>query len=430
MSQTRSRLSTFVARLVGSFLLIGGLSAFPPAAAEAAPTQRVVGYLPEWTAQKPTWDWDLLSDLMIFSGSVNAKAELAVSSGWSSAMVKEAHSHGVRVFLSVRCFNADDIHTALVPGKSQDALVQAIVQKAVVALPGDGAELDFEGMRVADRDALTAFVQRLRQALREKKADAQVALALPAVDWQKAYDIAQLAAEADLLFIMGYAYHYTGSTYAGPVAPLDGGMRWGRYHLRSTVENYLKLAGPAAKQRVVLGLPLYGTDWPTVGPDIGAKTQGDGTAVTYAKGRLSAKSAGRNWDAESSTPWYTYQKDGAWHQVWYEDEESMAAKMDLAIASGLAGVGVWALGYEDASFWSAVRDRFAPLPPAPEPMTPPSDKADAPAPPQASDAPEAAAGAAGCTMAESRRAASPTAPLLAGLVSALLAVRRRRRQTA
>lgn len=357
-------------RLLLFFLVAAGMI-WGPGPARALPVSRVVGYLPEWTAQKKTWDLSLLSDLMIFSGSLSAKAELSVTGGWSRTILDEAHGRGVRVFLSVRCFAPDVIHAALLPGAGQDALLAAMVEQALIKQPGDGVELDFEGMNAADRAGLVAFVKRLRGLLRAKNPTASVALALPAVDWSSAYDVAQLAAEADLLFIMGYGFHYGGSTVAGPVAPLDGGTRWGRYHLRSTVETYKRLAGPLAKERVVLGLPLYGYDWPTAGPDIGAKTQGDGAAMFYAAARAAAKTAGRKWDADSSTPWYAYQKAGAWHQVWYEDEESLGAKMDLAIGGGLAGVGLWALGYEDASFWDAARERFAPLPPTRPPGLPP-----------------------------------------------------------
>jgi spore germination protein YaaH len=41
--------------------------------------------------------------------------------------------------------------------------------------------------------------------------------------------------------------------------------------------------------------------------------------------------------------------------VWYEDEKSIPLKSALAVSNNLAGVSVFALGYEDLSFWQALR---------------------------------------------------------------------------
>jgi hypothetical protein len=49
---------------------------------------------------------------------------------------------------------------------------------------------------------------------------------------------------------------------------------------------------------------------------------------------------GRQWDEDSSTPFYDYiASDGSRHQRWYDDEISSAAKYELAISMRLRGVG-------------------------------------------------------------------------------------------
>lgn len=374
MSLSRSQRSAPVSRTQRWRVLMAGVCALSllgsMAVADAAPTTRVVGYLPEWTMNRHTWDLDLLSDVMVFSGAISSKGELTVSSGWSAALIDALHKKGVRAGLSVRCFDPAQIHTVLTPGAAQDALIADLVDRAIVRLPGDGVDLDFEGMNAADRTALVAFVRRLVAALRVQSARAQLSLAMPAVDWNRAYDIAALADTADFLFIMGYGYHYAGSSGAGPVAPLapmSGTSRWGRYNLTATLTNYLSTVAPAQRGRIVLGLPLYGIDWEVDGPDVGAKVLSGGTSIFYDSARKGAMAAGRKWDADSSTPWYSYQRAGAWHQVWYDDGQSLGAKMDLALQGGAGGVGWWALGYEDASLWDAVRPRVSPPPPPIDP---------------------------------------------------------------
>ena len=40
--------------------------------------------------------------------------------------------------------------------------------------------------------------------------------------------------------------------------------------------------------------------------------------------------------------------------VWYEDATSIPLKSALAVSYNLAGVSVFALGFEDLNFWQAV----------------------------------------------------------------------------
>jgi hypothetical protein len=68
-----------------------------------------------------------------------------------------------------------------------------------------------------------------------------------------------------------------------------------------------------------------------------------------------AEATGRHWDSVTSTP-YTF--PSATHQLWYDDTESISAKVGWAAEQGLQGVGFWALTYEDGDpeLWAAVAD--------------------------------------------------------------------------
>ena len=71
---------------------------------------------------------------------------------------------------------------------------------------------------------------------------------------------------------------------------------------------------------------------------------------------IASTGASPQWDAESSSPFFNYQaSDGSSHVVWYEDAKSIPLKSALAASYKLAGVSVFALGYEDSSFWQALR---------------------------------------------------------------------------
>jgi spore germination protein YaaH len=60
-----------------------------------------------------------------------------------------------------------------------------------------------------------------------------------------------------------------------------------------------------------------------------------------------------NWDELSMSPWLSFEEDGEIHQIYFENEKSLKAKIDLIHQNKLAGYGFWALGYEgkDGSVW-------------------------------------------------------------------------------
>jgi hypothetical protein len=65
------------------------------------------------------------------------------------------------------------------------------------------------------------------------------------------------------------------------------------------------------------------------------------------------------WDAPSLTPWYRGQTPG-WFQTWHDDAASLGHKYGRVHAEDLAGVGIWALGYDGprAELWGALHAAF------------------------------------------------------------------------
>jgi spore germination protein YaaH len=64
-----------------------------------------------------------------------------------------------------------------------------------------------------------------------------------------------------------------------------------------------------------------------------------------------------NWDDLSMTPWVVFEEDGEIHQIYFENEKSLKAKLDLVKQNQLGGVGFWALGYEgeDKRVWEIMK---------------------------------------------------------------------------
>jgi GH18 family chitinase len=320
--------------------------------------KRVFGWNPYWegTAYND-FDFSLLSDVCYFSYEVdpNSGSYTNIRSWKTTGLVDRAKEAGVRVHLCVTLFSG--IATFLANPTSRTTLIDSLI--ALVKLrDADGVNIDFEGVPGESRNRFTDFMADLANRFHAEIPGSQVSIALPAVDWSNAFDVAAMVPYVDLFLVMGYDYHWRSAPNAGPVAPKNSGTLWGTIDVTRSVNNYLSKGIPPSK--LALGVPYYGYDWPTVDSTIGAATTGAGTAVLYPTARDGALAHGRQWEPQSSTPYYTFRLNNVWHQVWYDDEESLRLKYDLVNMKGLAGIGIWALGYDDTrrELWSAIEAAF------------------------------------------------------------------------
>jgi spore germination protein YaaH len=327
----------------------------PLARRTATLTREVHGYHPYWLGGAYlAYDWSLLSTIAFFSLELDATGAITNHHGWPwNTLVSTAHQNGVRVIVTATLFSASALDALLSsPANRQNAISN--LTDAVLAGGADGVNVDFEGVPGSRKQDLVTFLGELRAALEASLASPYLSIATPAVDWANAFDYDELAARCDHLMIMAYDFHWYGSSTTGPVSPLAG---WGAHNVTWTVQDYQTWG--ALPGQMLLGVPYYGYRWPAVSGAPGAATTADGDARIYDQARTDADLHGALWDVPSSTPWYRYQNPN-WLQGWFDDEASLAAKYDLVLAEDLAGVGIWALGYDGArpELWSALQDAF------------------------------------------------------------------------
>ena len=328
------------------------------------PSKKVFGYHPYWQGTKwQSYNYDLLTTIAYFSAETNSTGDLTNLHGWPATdLINKAHANGVEVVLTVTLFDKSDIETLLSHNSYRDRLIKNLLYE-VNRAGADGVNIDFESFPESQKNNLVSFVKNLRKSLRDSIPNAQVTLATPAVDWSNAWDFNGLASESDGLFIMGYDYHWKGSTTTGPVAPLTGGS----YNITNTVNTYLSVTNNNY-DKLILGNPYYGYEWPSNSGDKGASTTNVGTAVVFSTAESKALSYGKLWDSDSQTPWYRYQNP-SWFQTWYDDSLSLSNKYDFVISKKLGGVGIWALGYDEGydELWNALNEKMgaksAPLTP-------------------------------------------------------------------
>ncbi|WP_458413569.1 glycosyl hydrolase family 18 protein [Schinkia sp. CFF1] len=265
------------------------------------------------------------------------------------AFVKEMHKQNKKVvpFLS----NHWDRTKGRKALENREQLAQEIAD-VIIRYDLDGINVDIENVTEADRDNYTDFVRLLREKIPKDK-EVSVAVAANPSGWVKgwhgSYDYKALAEHADYLMIMAYDEHYESGS-EGPVASYN----W----VEKSIQYALKQGVPS--EQIVLGLPFFGRYW-IEGESYGGlgiannridelvkKYNGTVTFDEKAKSPLAIITITE--DDPVTTIAGRALKPGTYH-IWFENNESLARKIDLVHQYNLKGTGSWALGQEDPSIW-------------------------------------------------------------------------------
>lgn len=254
-------------------------------------------------------------------------------------ITRYAQIRRVKVLPRFNCQSKSTLHTILTDPTRRAEIIDELVS-LVDAHDYEGINIDFEAGDAADRNALTSFVQELSNRLhaRGKLLAIEVSPKTQETFTGRSgfYDYRDLGAAADYVFVMSWGLHWSTSR-PGPISP----QSW-----TTAVADYT--ATMPNKHRYVLGLPMYGMDWPN-----GGGPSNVATALEYADIQSLSAAVGRSgsFDSSSNESTFTYSSGGVSHEVWFMDRNSLSTRIPLARNRGL-GIGLWRLGREDQAIWS------------------------------------------------------------------------------
>ncbi len=327
-------------------------------------TKKVYGWHPYWVGSVyANYDWSMLSDFCYFDYSVSPATgnNTNGSFAWStSAAVTAAKTNSVNIHFCATMFSS---HATFWGSATAQ---QTFITNAINLLNsrgGQGINVDFEGMGSSDKVPFKTFMTNLCNQVHAANTNYKVSMALYAVDWSTSFDMPALNLIVDNFIIMGYDYYYSGSTTAGPEAPLYNFQTGYNYTLSKSITYYLKQG--ATNNKLLVGLPWYGREWETSGTIPPSSTTGNFTSSrTYSYVRNNAatySAANKRWDTNSFNPYYNYTSGGNNRQCWIDDAYSLSRKFDMVNQRGLGGIGIWALGYDDGyqDYWQAIKNKFS-----------------------------------------------------------------------
>ena len=318
------------------------------------PGHEVYGFVPYWemdggiAAHLAETD---LSTLALFSVTHKKNGDLAsgergyrrIDGPLGRQLIREAHDRGVRVELVYTSFGTGKNDAFFRSADAQERAIAGLVAMAT-DLGVDGINVDVELLAPEHVAAYGQFVGLLRTALRAVDGEAQVSVATQANVSGTAMAVAATAAGADRIFMMGYDYHWSGSE-PGASAPLD--RRDGsQKDLAWSLDLYRDAGVPA--ERTILGLPLYGMSWPVVGPELGAARDGRGSVWVPSDNLavLRDRTLVPSLDLLEMVEHLAVPDGDGWRAIYFDSPTTLTPKLELADARGLAGAGLWAVGYE------------------------------------------------------------------------------------
>ncbi|OGD73887.1 hypothetical protein A3A84_00550 [Candidatus Collierbacteria bacterium RIFCSPLOWO2_01_FULL_50_23] len=276
---------------------------------------------------------------------------------------------GKKLILVVRVMENDQIENLLGHPDSRQKAIESILQ-TVADKQFDGVNVDFEYMGYPDESTRALFSQfvsdlsakcKMEAARPARNATHSVAggcemsldVFADSASKNRLYDLKALAKSADVIIVMAYDFFRPSSSQSGPVAPLRGKCINSNscldYDIVTSISDVSKLV-PAYK--LLLGVPFYGYEWQTVDREFLARTYPKtGGLATYKRVRdllsdATISSLSATWSAATFTPYLSYFEDGNIYQIHYDDENSLRLKIEFVHQAKLAGIAIWALGYE------------------------------------------------------------------------------------
>lgn len=357
---------------VVAVILLAVITARPSSDSPPPGPIRIDAWSPYWVMERSIKDLTehggVLTDVSPFVYRTTGVDTIGLPSTVGQELIDSFISTAREAGLSV----TPSIVDALEPGEMAALLADPTTRARHVAaiaalaeeLNADGIDIDYEQFAFADdratwaetRLAFADFIEELGVALRADGRRLVVSVP-PVYDDQTTdesgywvYDIGRIAESADQVRVM--AYGYSGDA-AGPVSPLA----W----VRRSIEGVVQAAG--GTDRIVLGVPLYGTNVATSVSGTCPDDAPGNTAVTLRTidDLIARRDAQPVYDDDVGEWSFSYELeiDGAdgstactqVREVNYVDAAGTRARIDLAREYRLDAVALWALGYEDNALW-------------------------------------------------------------------------------
>ena len=260
-----------------------------------------------------------------------------MSSYASADFVSKMHQRGIDVWALVSDFDTNVDFAQLYSSKAaRTNMVNKLVGEAK-SYGFDGINLDYENIKSAYAKDYLQFVRELSVACERNGIVLSTDNYKPEA-YNRCYNLKEQSRFVDYVIVMAYDEHYAG-TDAGSVASLP--------FVKEAVEDTVQLVG---KEHVIAGIPFYTRIWTTTDGNTTSRAVGMQAAID----QLNSDGQVALWNDDCGQYVASYTVGNSTRQIWFEEEKSIEAKMQVIQQENTAGVACWKLGLEKFTVWSVI----------------------------------------------------------------------------
>lgn len=260
-----------------------------------------------------------------------------MSSYASADFVSKMHQRGIDVWALVSDFDTNVDFAQLYSSKAaRTNMVNKLVGEAK-SYGFDGINLDYENIKSAYAKDYLQFVRELSVACERNGIVLSTDNYKPEA-YNRCYNLKEQSRFVDYVIVMAYDEHYAG-TDAGSVASLP--------FVKEAVEDTVQLVG---KEHVIAGIPFYTRIWTTTDGNTTSRAVGMQAAID----QLNSDGQVALWNDDCGQYVASYTVGNSTRQIWFEEEKSIEAKMQVIQQENTAGVACWKLGLEKSTVWSVI----------------------------------------------------------------------------
>ena len=260
-----------------------------------------------------------------------------MSSYASADFVSKMHQRAIDVWALVSHFDTNVDFAQLYSSKAaRTNMVNKLVGEAK-SYGFDGINLDYENIKSAYAKDYLQFVRELSVACERNGIVLSTDNYKPEA-YNRCYNLKEQSKFVDYVIVMAYDEHYAG-TDAGSVASLP--------FVKEAVEDTVQLVG---KEHVIAGIPFYTRIWTTTDGNTTSRAVGMQAAID----QLNSDGQVALWNDDCGQYVASYTVGSSTRQIWFEEEKSIEAKMQVIQQENTAGVACWKLGLEKSTVWSVI----------------------------------------------------------------------------
>ena len=260
--------------------------------------------------------------------------------------VEKAHGYGLEVWgvwdnFNYRNETGADISTYQVLSSTtkRQQLVRNMVDTSL-GLGLDGINIDYEGLPEECGEHYVQFLKELSVLCREKGLILSIDSYVP-FQFNNYYRLDIQGKVADYVIIMGYDEHWHGSGDPGSVASIS--------YVSNGLDRTLN-EEQVPPEKVVNALPFYTILWQTEGASVTDQYITLNNVTDY----LQRMNVQPEWDETACQNYAEWKSGNVTYQIWVEDAESIAVKLNVMKTKNIGGVAVWRLGYGTEQVWDLV----------------------------------------------------------------------------